>query len=184
MRAAFVLLLSGCVPYAVPPVTANVGGRVTDVRGSRMGLHVEVGADPLQLITGEFHRAWDASLSGTYDRMGTSEAWGVGLAVGPVLFPWGVDRDDYVANRLVPQLVGRWTTEERSAGLRLTLEHSVFTDSRDNDAHDGAGMFGEAAIGAYVEGDVRRDDMATGWGLLFGLVVRVPFMIGIACCLH
>jgi len=184
MQWIAVLLVCGCVPYAVPPVTANVGGKVTDVRGSRMGLHVEVGADPLQLIAGQFHRSWDASLSATYDRMGTTDAWGAAAAVGPVLFPWDVNPDDYAANRLVPQLVGRWTTQERAAGLRVTLEHSVFTDTRGKNTHGDAGTFGEAGVGLYVESDVRKDELGSGWAVLFGVTLRVPFTIGIACCLH
>ncbi len=179
---ACIAVLTGCMPYALPPVTGDVGPARSSSRGSRTGVHAEVGFAPLQLTRGQIDRPWDATLSGSFDRIDRDE-WGVAAAAGPVLHPWGRFADE-VANRLLIQAVGRWTTEGIGAGVRATVEYAKFVDGASSDSNGGAYGFGEAAIGLYAETARWSFDGTAGWTVTAGVTLRVPAMVGIACCFH
>jgi hypothetical protein len=175
VKAFIFVVLAGCMPYALPPVNGNVGATRTTENGARTGLHAELGVAPMQLVDGQLRRRWDATLSGSYDRMGTHDAWGVAVVGGPIVYPFGVDR--HTADRLLPQLVGRWTTETMSAGVRLTAERALFARG----SGDSSVAFGEGAIGFYVEADYQRDGE---YFVHAGLAMRIPAIAGVACCIH
>jgi len=171
-----------CVPFAVPPVTGDVGVAHTFASDSRTGVHADVGFAPLQLSSDSLHRPWDATLSGSFDRAAAHDAWGLAVAGGPVLHPWGDDLSDDATNRLLPQLVGRLTTDGTAVGARVAIEHSVFTTSANADNNALVSMHGETAFGLYLEADyVHPDTMpANEWSVSLGLTLRTPALAGIS----
>lgn len=178
------VLVTGCMPYAIPPVTANVGATRSTERGTRTGVHVDAGLSPMQLVRGQVHRAWDATLSGSLDRE-HDNTWGVAVAGGPILHPWGrldVER----SARVLPQIVGRWTTRNRSIGVRLGVERVAFGAGSSRGGGQAGAGWGELGIGLYAEAARVRphDEMdADYWMATFGVIVRVPAMAGMACCI-
>jgi hypothetical protein len=147
-----------CVPYAYPPATAAVGVNRTTATDARTSLHAEVGFAPLQLESTELHRAWDATLSATFDR-------------------------SRATTRLMPQLVGRLTSEMHAAAVRIIVEYAVFTD-RAGESNDGFNaMYGEAAIGGYLEAGRQWAGAGDGWAITLGMTFRWPAIAGIACCI-
>jgi hypothetical protein len=174
-------VVPACVPFALPPVTGDVGV----AHNSRTGIHADVGFAPLQLSSSYLHRPWDATLSGSFDRI-THDEWGLAVAGGPVLHPWGDDLSDDATNRLLPQLVGRLTTDGTAVGARVAIEHSVFTTGANGDDKAWVSMHGETAFGLYFEADyVRPDAMPTNeWSISFGLTLRTPALVGVSCCLN
>lgn len=178
-RSLVLLLASGCVPFAVPPVTGNLGAQWTTEVGNRAGLHVDVGFSPLQLTESQFDRGWDATLAGSYDRMGTEQGWGVAAFGGPIMTPRALQGGAKV--RVLPQVVARWTTDGASAGLRLAIERVSFESGSRTGTGQGAGVHGEAAIGLYLESGYRSDEE---WSVVAGLTLRIPAMVGLACCLR
>jgi hypothetical protein len=170
------------MPYVIPPVTGNVGATYSTARASRTALHVDAGLSPVQLVRGQTHRKWDATVSASLDRE-TSNEWGAAIAAGPILHPWGKLDDERTA-RVLPQLVGRWTTEGRAVGVRVGVERAAFV-APDDDAK-GATGWGEVGFGLYAEASyVRPDDMRDDprWAFTVGLSVRLPVMAGVACCI-
>lgn len=163
------------MPYALPPVTGNLGATRTTENGTRTGLHVDVGFSPMQLAPSQFARRWDATIAGSYDRMGSRDAWGAAAFGGPILYPWGLRRDTSV--RLMPQAVARWTQEAPSVGGRVAIERAAFARG----SGGGSSAYGEGSFGVYVEGDRRFDDE---WTFVAGVTMRVPAIAGIACCFH
>jgi hypothetical protein len=175
-----VLVLTGCMPYVIPPVTGTVGATHSTARGTRTGVHVDAGLSPVQLVRGQMHRRWDATVSASFDHEAHS-TWGAAIAAGPVLHPWGTPRDERSA-RLMPQLVGRLTTENRAIALRLAAERTWFA-SGDDRSEEGGLAWGEVAIGfyaeaAYVKPDGARDD--AHWMFSAGVAFRLPAMVGVA----
>jgi hypothetical protein len=171
-----------CVPYAVPPTTFAAGASRTIGADARFEGHAEVGVSPFQLSRRDLGRRWDATLSGTLDHAGADNAWGGALAAGPIWHPWGPSRDADTTNRLMPQLVGRWTTSARAAAIRVIIESSMFADGPTDDGM--SRMRGEVAYGAYLEAGPRWGSAARdGWAITIGLTMRTPAAAGIACCL-
>jgi hypothetical protein len=185
VRAALlVLACAACVPYAVPPVTVDVGAARASANGARTGVHVDAGVTPMQLMPSQLRRPWDATLAASFDRA-SHNAWGASLAAGPAFYPWP-DPEEGVAYRLLAEAVGRWTTDGEAAGLRVTLERVAFVRPDDHAHGDGQG-YGEGALGAFAELDrtwSAEPGGARGWTLIGGLSVRVPFLAGVACCFH
>ncbi|HEY4057191.1 MAG TPA: hypothetical protein VGM39_11315 [Kofleriaceae bacterium] len=167
-------LVAGCMPYAIPPASVDLGATRSTEDGSRTGLHVDVGLSPMQVMPTQVDRRWDAVLLGSFDRMGTRDSWGGALAVGPTFFPMPVTDPDSRL-RLLPQVIGRLTTEASSVGARVVLEYATFTNGTGKDGY----AYGEAAIGGYLEGSYRSDDELV---MTIGLTVRVPILAGVACC--
>src|ERR1051325_4486926 len=129
MRWMCALLLAGCVPFAVPPATASVGAVHTSTMQAPIGVHADVGLSPVQVMTGQQHRWWDATLSGSFEHVDRNrDAWGAALAAGPVLHPWGIEPTDTVSLRVLPQLVARWTTTGYALDARVEVERSDFAD--------------------------------------------------------
>ena len=174
------MVLTGCVPYVVPPVTGTVGATRSTERASRTGVHVDVGFSPVQLVESQLHRTWDATISGSFDRDNDNE-WGAALAAGPILHPWG-KRDSERTSRVLPQLVGRWTTEGRAVALRVAVERAAFATG-DDKSEEGGFAWGEIGFGLYVEAArVWPDEMDDHYVVTAGLTVRLPFLAGVACC--
>ena len=171
------------MPYVIPPVTGNVGATYSTERAARTSLHVDAGLSPVQLVRGQTHRRWDATLSGSLDRE-SSNVWGAAISAGPIFHPWGKLDDERTA-RLVPQLVGRWTQEARAIGVRIGVERAAFVAPDDEDKNKD-GVWGELGFGLYAEAnylrpDAMRDDPR--WTFTVGLSVRLPVMAGVACCI-
>jgi hypothetical protein len=169
----------GCVPYVTPPVTATLGLAHDASQGARTGFHADAGFSPWQVIGGQLDRSWDVTVSGSYDHLGGAR-WGGALAAGPVLHPWGLDPARALSDRVMPQLVGRWTTAGRSAGVRLILERAIFADT----SGTAAAAWGEDAIGGYLEaGYLWTGDARDGWMIGLGVAGRLSATAGVACCL-
>lgn len=177
---SLLVVCGSCVPYAVPPATVDVGGQRLSANGARTQIHADVGFAPLQLVRGTMDRAWDATLSGSFDRSESRNRFGLAAAGGLVLHPWGLFEDE-VANRLLVQAVARWTTDGEAIGARIGLEHSVFTHGEVTSSNAGGVTHGEGGIGLYLEADRWTIDGAS-WGITAGVTFRVPAMAGIACC--
>jgi hypothetical protein len=176
-----VVFVTGCMPYVIPPVTGNLGATYSSERASRTSLHVDAGLSPVQLVRGQTHRRWDATVSGSLDRE-SSNVWGAAVAAGPIFHPWGKLDEERTA-RVLPQLVGRWTTEGRAVGVRFGVERAAFVVP--DESKDGS-HWGELGFGLYAEVDyMRPDDMRgdTRWMFTVGLSVRLPVMAGVACCI-
>jgi hypothetical protein len=175
---------AGCVPYVLPPVTGAIGVTHDDAQGARSGFHVDAGLSPWQLIAGQLDRRWDVTAAGSYDHLAGSR-WGGALAAGPVLHPWGLDPDGGHVDRVLPELVGRWTTVGRAAAVRVILERAAFVDAWSQRApHASAAAYGEDAIGVYLEaGYLWADQARDGFTVGVGLAFRLSATAGIACCL-
>jgi len=172
-------LLTGCMPYAIPPATGSVGVTHASERGTRAGVHADLGLSPLQLSPSQIHRRWDVVVSGSFDRV-SDNTWGAAIAAGPLLHPWG-KLDDARTARVAPQLVGRWTTKGTAAALRIGVERAGFVTG--SDASSTSGGWGEIAAGLYVEAAyMRPDGKDDGWSVTAGVTLRLPAMIGVACC--
>jgi hypothetical protein len=171
-----------CVPYAYPPVTGAVGVRRTTAADARTGIHAEVGFAPFQLASTELHRAWDATLSATFDHAG-GNAWGTAIAAGPILHPWGDLARSRATTRVMPQLVGRLTSEMHAAAVRVIVEYAAFTDSAGETDDGFTAMYGEAAIGGYLEAGRQWANTGDGWAITVGMTFRIPAIAGIACCI-
>ena len=172
--------VTGCMPYVIPPVTGTVGATRSSERASRTGVHVDAGFSPVQLVESQIHRTWDATISGSFDRE-TQNEWGAAIAAGPVLHPWG-KIDELRTARLLPQLVGRWTTEHRAVALRVAVERAGFVNGEGESKPRGL-AWGEIGFGLYVE--VARawpEEMDDYWFASAGLTFRLPVMAGVACC--
>ena len=167
-RPLWVVIATGCVPFAAPPLTASVG------TGTPARVHVDAGFSPLQLPPDQHHRAWDATLSGSFDRddRDNRNAWGVAAAGGPMFYPWSDE------TRLIPEVVGRWTTLGYALDARLAIEISRFTTG-EFASKDVAGVaHGEYGIGGYVEaGRLFGDDRA--WTATIGVMLRLPAALGV-----
>ena len=101
--------------------------------------------------------------------------------------PWGHQSDGNATRRLSTQLVARWTTEGYTAGARATIEAAAFFDgefSKSSGSSTNVGVgYGEAGIGLYAEAlylPAGGDD----WSVSAGLSVRIPAIVGLACCIH
>jgi hypothetical protein len=181
-RCVIALLVgaSACVPYAVPPTNVAVGASRSTGVDARTSVHADFGYAPFQLSKDELERLWDATVSVSLDHTPSRDAWGAALAAGPVFHPWGPDVD--MADRLLPQLVGRWTADNHAAAVRIIVERSRFADGKTG---DGMGvMYGELAYGAFLEAG--RQWSTTGreaWAITLGLTLRGPAAAGVACCL-
>jgi hypothetical protein len=173
-------LVTGCLPYVIPPLAADVGATHSTENGTHMGVHVDAGLSPMQLMPSQFGRRWDATLSGSFDRIGTRDSWGGALAAGPIFFPMPVENPNAVV-RLLPQVVGRLTNRDSSVGARVVLEWASFVNGTSSDNNGGFYAYGEGAIGGYVETAYRNDDEFV---ITAGVTVRIPAMAGIACCFH
>lgn len=171
------VLASGCVPYALPPVRGQVGVIGTTAAGSRDGLHAEVGVAPLQLVSSQLDRQWDVTVSGSFDHT-DRVAWGAAVAAGPVVYQWAPPSGEAL-RRVLVEAVGRWTTEGFGGGARATYEWSRFIDG---DSASGR-AYGEAAIGLYVETGEWSLAGDTAWVLSAGISLRSPVLAGLACCL-
>lgn len=171
--------VTGCMPYVLPPVTADVGPSWSSERGSRTNLHVNAGYSPLHFSRATARR-FDATLGGSYDRESGDNIWGVSASAGPV-FP--LPSRGSSVDRLLPQLVGRWTTAGPAVGGRVVLERATFADfAKSTSGNSVSSSYGEAAIGFYVEADLAfRDERE--WALTAGLTLRLPATAGIACCM-
>jgi hypothetical protein len=173
---------SACVPVAVPPTTLAVGVSRSIAEVPRTGVHAEIGFAPLQLSKPDLHRPWDATLSGTLDHFEGSDVWGAAVAAGPIFHPWRPDAEPDTTSRLMPQLVGRWTTDMHAAAIRVILERAIFIDGMNNDGS--VRGYGEAAYGGYIEaGRQWASSARDGWAITVGLTMRSPAAAGIACCL-
>jgi hypothetical protein len=173
--------LAGCMPYAIPPFTGNVGATHTTERASRTALHADVGLSPLQLSPSQLHRRWDATVSASVDRE-IHNVWGAAIAAGPVVHPWGRIDATHTA-RVLPQVVGRWTTEGRAVALRIGVERAGFVGP-DGAPKDAQG-WGEIALGLYAEAAYLRpdyDDDDDRWSVTVGMSIRLPAIVGVACC--
>lgn len=182
MKSLILVFLAGCMPYVIPPVTANAGATFSTERASRTALHVDAGLSPIQLVRGQTHRRWDATVSGSLDRE-SSNVWGAAIAAGPILHPWG-KLDEERSARVLPQLVGRWTTDGRAVGVRVGVERAAFIAPDESMKH-GTG-WGELGFGLYAEASyVRPDDMEDDprWAVTLGVSIRLPVMAGVACCI-
>lgn len=178
MKYLLLALVTGCMPYALPPVTADLGPSRSSERGSRTGLHANVGFSPLHFSRAT-RRPFDATIGASYDHEGGKNLWGASASAGPVFQPWPGPSLD----RLLPQIVGRWSTDGTALGVRVALERATFTSGRSSDHNGGAYRYGEAAFGFYLEADVRfRDERE--WMVTGGIAVRIPAIFGVACCLH
>jgi hypothetical protein len=179
MLHASLLIVAGCVPFAAPPITAAVGVNRGTAMHAVAGFHADVGLSPAQLSPSLQHRSWDLTLSGSYDRRDRNvDTWGLAFAGGAVLHPWGEDDTAADASRLLPQLVGRWTTLGHGLGIRVVIEHSQFT-SGEFDRRNAQGVkHGELAIGCYVEAGRQLGEVAE-WSATIGLVLRMPALAGI-----
>ena len=188
MRLVVVLVLvTACVPYAVPPITADLGASRTTERGTRTGLHVNAGFSPMHFSQAQSRtRMWDATIGGSFDREANRDTWGASLAAGPVLYPWGREAKRTSVDRFLPQLVGRWTTDGTALGVRLALERAIFANGSGTGDGNGFAGYGEGAFGFYVEADLRRgDDMSheREWAVTAGITLRSPAIAGVVCCL-
>jgi len=179
--AASTFTAIGCMPYAVPPITGDVGLRVDSAAGSRTGVRADLGISPMQVIERQYGRPWDATVAASFDRS-SHNIWGVAAAAGPVI-SLGVD-DQNDRTRLLPHVVGRWTTDGVAGGLRVGVEHVTFTNAADATPSSSYYSYGEAGIGLVVEGDVTRDSAAQhGWLVTVSVLVRGPALAGVACCI-
>jgi hypothetical protein len=169
-------IVSGCVPYVLPPIRGQAGVIDTGAAGSRAGLHAEIGAAPLQLIHDQMDRRWDATIPGSFDHTDRT-AWGAAIAAGPVVGQW---TSHEVTRRVLVEGVGRWTTEGRAGGLRGTYEWSTFVDGSATDSYG----FGEAAFGFYVEAGAWDLPDGSSWMVTAGISLRSPLLAGLACCLE
>jgi hypothetical protein len=153
---------------------------------SRPALQVEAGIAPLQFARSQLHRKWDATLWGTYE-YDKRDTWGAAFGIGPIINR-GSENSKY-ARRITPQVIGRITTEGRAVGARVTLEAASFFDGEFANSGDkgffmGAG-YGEWGLGLYLETLYQERNMrANGLSATAGLSVRLPALIGIACCMH
>jgi hypothetical protein len=173
-------LAAGCVPYAIPPATVDVGGLRSTEQGTRTGIHVDAGFSPMQLMPTQFNRRWDAMLAGSFDRFGSHNTWGGAVAAGPIFFPFPVNNPD-ARVRLLPQVIGRLSTDASSIGARVAIEYVTFTSGSASDSNGGGVSYGEAAIGGYIESGYRSDDELV---ITAGLTLRIPVIAGVSCCLH
>jgi len=153
-------------------------GAVHGTAGSSLaGVHTDVGFSPVQLSHDQHERTWDATVSGSFERVGTRDTWGLAAAGGPVLYPWGADDPDAIV-RVLPQLVARWTTDGVGVAARVVIERADFTEGevqrRDLDAY----AHGELAIGCYLEAG-RQFDGVDEWSATIGLVLRLPAAVGL-----
>src|SRR5688500_14730166 len=182
MKYLPLVFVAGCVPYALPPITGDVGATRTTQRGTRTGLHVNVGFSPLHFTESVARtRRWDATIGGSFDRDSSHDSWGASVAAGPVFYPWPDDPDRISRDRLLPQLVGRWTTDGPAAGVRVALERAMFANGSGSGGGNGVAAYGEGAFGFYAEADVRLRDERE-WAVTAGITLRLPATIGVACC--
>jgi hypothetical protein len=163
------LALAGCVPYALPPLTASAGG--AHRFGARSGAHVEAGLSPFQLLPDQADRVFDARASGTLDRYDGVLDWGIGAGLGPVLHP-------APPLRVLPEAVARWTTNGNAAGVRVTAETSKFVHGSDHGGGQASSFHGEAGIGLYLEMAREWDAGPDRWTVLAGITLRIPAAIG------
>jgi hypothetical protein len=179
MKLLLLTALTGCMPYVLPPVTADVGPSRSSERGSRTNLHVNVGYSPLHFSRATA-RHFDATVGGSYDREAGDSIWGVSASAGPVFRPWPHAPS---VDRILPQLVGRWTTEGTAVGVRIALERATFAEFENSSSGNSvSSSYGEAAIGFYLETDLRfRDERE--WMVTVGLTLRIPATAGVACCM-
>lgn len=173
------------MPFVVPPFTGDLGVTRSTANGARTGLHADVGFAPLQLSPRFLHRPWDATLAGSFDHA-SHAVWGLAVAGGPILHPWGDDPELDTTNRLLPQLVGRVTTEGTAAGVRLAVEHVGFTRGPEPGNGEVATQYGEAAIGLYVETVYQHPDAMApnSWTVTAGVTLRSPVLAGVSCCIR
>jgi hypothetical protein len=177
---AAVVPSASCIPFAVPPLTGSVGARETTETDVRIGMHVDAGFSPLQLSPEYLHRHWDATLSGSYDYRAHHDEWGAAIQAGPVFMPaqWQPASPTNVM-RVMPQLVGRMTTDGRSAGARIAFDWVGFVDGKGMGKDAAASGRGEIGFGFYAEVDYRSDDE---WLASAGITIRLPAAIGVVCC--
>jgi hypothetical protein len=167
----------GCLPFATPPTTASVGAVHDTASSSFAGVHTDVGFSPLQLSPSLHLRTWDATVSGSFERVGTRDTWGLAAAGGPVLYPWGADDADAIV-RVLPQLVARWTTDGVGVAARVVIERADFTEGEVERKGLDAYAHGELAIGCYLEAG-RQLDGIDEWSATIGLVLRLPAAVGL-----
>jgi hypothetical protein len=167
------------VPFAVPPATASLGALHGIAARAPLGVRADVGISPVQLTPSQHHRAWDATLSASYERDDRyHSAWGAVAAAGPILYPWGHDVGDSVTNRLSPQLVTRWTTTGYGLYARVELERCDFLSGVQSGKDIGFVASGEAAIGGYLEAGHQFGEVDQ-WSVTIGVVLRVPAAAGV-----
>lgn len=172
--------LTGCVPFAVPPTTSSLALTGSTSSGARPGVRVEAGLSPLQVMPSKLHRSWDATLSGSYEH-DQRDAWGLAVAAGPILHPWTA-RSAQRSDRLLPHLVGRWTTAGYGAAVRATIERAADVTGPFRGSDSTGALRGEMAVGLYVEAGYLREDMRDAWSVALGLTLRLPASAGVACC--
>lgn len=174
---------ASCVPYAIPPLTVAVGPAHAREE-ARTGLRAEAGLAPMQLVQGQLHRRWDARVMGTYEHQRRS-IWGVALAAGPILHPWGPSHGNDGSRRLLPMMVARWTDEGSALGVRAGFEWAKFVHGTFSGRDATGSGHGETAIGFYLDAEYQTSDrVGDGWSLGAGLSLRVPAMVGLACCVR
>lgn len=180
---ALALALAGgaCVPVALPPAMGSVGVIRDSRDGGRTGVTAELGISPLQLIPGQVHRVWDVGLAGTYAHT-ARDTWGAALYAGPILHPWGDDPASRTTRRLVPQLVGRVTTDGNGLGIRVSLEDAGFARGSGIGRDAALVAYGEGAYGAYAEVTATQEADRTTWAATVGVSLRIPALAGIVCC--
>jgi len=181
LTLALAVACGACVPVALPPAMGSVGVIRDSRDGGRTGVAADVGLAPLQLVPGQVHRVWDVGVAASYTHA-ARDVWGAALFAGPILHPWGDDPASRTTRRLVPQLVGRMTTDGTGLGVRIGLEDAGFARGTGIGRDAALAAYGEGAYGAYVEVAATREGDRTTWAVTVGVSLRIPAIAGIVCC--
>ncbi len=176
--------LAGCVPYALPPLKAELGGAT--LTGQKPALHAGGGA---HLASGvlDKQQAFDVGVGGFIevdeDSGNTAAAY-----VDTAVF---VERDHQTRTSLGVRGEVRWTADaegvqRRGYGAKLRVEREMFgTTNKGYSESARCGAFAGAArgtggIGVFAEaGPVWMPEQRTAFSATAGITLRVPSTIGI-----
>ena len=174
-------LLGGCiVPYAIPPVKAEIGG-MTSVGRHDPALHAAGGVH-LASATQSHHQKFDLGIGGFGDwpEHGPTQQGGY---VDGALF---VDDSPRTRTSLGFRGELRWAGAGVGTGAKLRIDHELYGTSTKNytsSDHCGAvsgAWFGTAAVGLFAEaGRVWMPDNASAWTATAGLSLRLPVGAGV-----
>jgi hypothetical protein len=185
MSLAALLLCAGCIiPFAVPPIRAELGAAAPIARENPTSLQVAVGS---HLASGTRRDDQPFDLGAGYLRsQGIGEGAddsGHGLYLDGALF---ISRSRRVRTSVGGRGELLWMPMGTSVGARLRIDHELFgTGARDFRGDNRCGVtsgthIGTAAFGIFAEAGPQRlpgGDLA--WLAAAGVTVRLPASVGV-----
>ena len=194
-------LLSGCLPFIVPParVSLGAGERLGPVPGSpshppREFVALRAGFHPLDVLDGSETRMFDVGV-GYQGELPTTKS--MPSVYGPYLELGAYPEVAQISTSLTLKagLYGTVDLLYRSAypdaGVGGTIGGLVELTARtdgvfSNQSDDGSVVYGNSAgrwaVGLFSSGSVRSFSDGAYSDIVIGLSVRVPFAAGVVCC--